>query len=67
MLTRPASTAEVRFQVKHLYTNGRLTQVGEFTGGVDGASLWSLNPLDAAGRAASDAYGNSSPPITSAA
>jgi RHS repeat-associated protein len=57
-LTWPASTAGVRFQVKHVYTNGRLTQLREFTGGVDGASLWSLNLLDAAGRAASEAYGN---------
>jgi RHS repeat-associated protein len=57
-LTWPTSTAGVRFQVKHVYTNGRLTQLREFTGGVDGASLWSLNLLDAAGRAASEAYGN---------
>jgi hypothetical protein len=57
-LTWPTSTSGVRVKAKYLYANGRLTQIRQFTGDVDGPNLWSLNLLDAAGRATSEAYGN---------
>jgi len=46
-----------RVRVKHVYTNGRLTQIRQFTGDVDGPNLWLLNLLDARGSAVSEAYG----------
>lgn len=57
-LTWPVSTSGVRVKAKYLYTNGRLTQIRQFTGDVDGPNLWSLNLLDARGSAVSEAYGN---------
>jgi YD repeat-containing protein len=57
-ITWPTSTSGVRVKAKYLYTNGVLTQIRQFTGDVDGPNLWSLNLLDAAGRATSEVYGN---------
>ena len=45
-------------KAKCLYTNGRLTQIRQFTRDSDDPDLWSLNLLDASGRATSKAYGN---------
>jgi len=57
-LTYPTSTVGVRYKVKYLYDYGHLSQVREFTNDVDGVNLWSLNLMDPAGRAISEAYGN---------
>jgi RHS repeat-associated protein len=57
-LTWPTSTSGVRFKAKYGYTGGRLTSVQDYTGNVNGTVLWTLNLLDAGGRAISETYGN---------